>query len=132
MPHVLDEREASRGRTAPGLRGGQRGAGQQGTDLAVIDLFEADAEWAKQRRPTLVEIARDRLAVLDRVLTAKSYLLGDQFTYPDILMATALHEIQHTDLLEIYPNITSYLGRCDGRPAWRRCLDAYKKRLGKP
>ena len=102
------------------------------TELAVIDLFEADSEWAKQRRPKVVEMARDRLAVLDRVLTDKNYLLGDQFTYPDILMATVLHEIQHTDLLAIYPNVTSYMRRCDGRPAWRRCLDAYKERLGKP
>jgi glutathione S-transferase len=101
------------------------------TEIVAIDLFEADAEWAKQRRPALVKMAHDRLAVLDRVLTHQGYLLGDQFTYPDILMATALHEIQHTDLLEIYPNVISYVERCDDRPAWRRCLDAYKKRLGR-
>jgi glutathione S-transferase len=101
------------------------------TEIAAIDLFEADAEWAKQRRPALVEMARERLAVLDRLLAGKSYLLGDQFTYPDILMATALHQIQHTDLLESCPNVASYLGRCDSRPAWCGCLDAYKKRLGR-
>jgi glutathione S-transferase len=99
------------------------------TEIAAIDLFDADAEWAKQRRPALVTMARDRLAVLDRVLTDKSYLSGDQFIYSDILMATSLRQIQHTDLLETFPNVTSYLGRCDGRPAWRKCLDTYKQRL---
>lgn len=100
------------------------------TEIAAIDLFDADADWAKQRRPALVEMARDCFAVLDRVLADRSYLLGDQFIYPDILMATSLHQIQHTDLLKAFPNVTSYLGRCDGRPAWRKCLDTYKKRLG--
>jgi glutathione S-transferase len=99
------------------------------TEVAAIDLFQADAAWAKQRRPALVKMAHDRLAALDRVLVDKVYLLGDEFTYPDVLMATALHEIQHTDLLESWPNVTAYLKRCDGRPAWRRCLDAYRKRL---
>lgn len=99
------------------------------TEIAAIDLFDADAEWAKQRRPALVEMARDRLAVLDRVLTGKSYLLGDQFTYPDILMATSMRQIRHADLLGTFPNVTSYLRRCDGRPAWRKCLDTYTQRL---
>jgi len=99
------------------------------TEIAAIDLFDPDAEWAKQRRPALVTMARDRLAVLDRVFSDKSYLCGEQFTYPDILMATSLRQIQHTDLLEAFPNVTSYLERCDRRPAWRKCLDTYKQRL---
>ncbi|WGK62285.1 glutathione S-transferase family protein [Halopseudomonas sp. SMJS2] len=99
------------------------------TEIAVIDLFEADAEWANQRRSALVKMARDRLEVLDRTLVEKAYLLGDQFSYPDILMATSLHQVQHTDLLEAFPNVVSYLARCEGRPAWRQCLGTYKQRL---
>src|SRR3546814_16235352 len=59
------------------------------TEIAVIDLFEADAEWARQRRPALVRMADSGLAVLDRVLADKPYLLGHDFPYPDLLMATA-------------------------------------------
>lgn len=99
------------------------------TEIAAIDLFQADAAWAKERRPALVEMARGRLTVLDRVLDGRDHLLGKQFTYPDILMATALHEIQHTDLLESYRHVAAYLERCDGRPAWRKSLDAYRQRL---
>jgi glutathione S-transferase len=40
-----------------------------------------------------------------------------------------LREIQHTDVLQPYPDVLSYLEGCDGRPAWLRCLAAYKKRL---
>ncbi|HEU0220720.1 MAG TPA: glutathione S-transferase family protein [Paracoccaceae bacterium] len=99
------------------------------TGIAVIDLFQADAEWAQQRRSALVTMARDRLAALDRILTNRSYLLGDEFAYPDILMATSLRQVRHTDILETYPHVVSYLARCDDRPAWRICLDAYKERL---
>lgn len=99
------------------------------TEIAAIDLFDADAEWAKLRRPALVTMACDRLTVLDRVFSGKNYLFGEQFTYPDILMATSLRQIQHTGLLETFPNVASYVARCDGRPAWHKCLDLYKRRL---
>ncbi|CAN0504156.1 unnamed protein product, partial [Ectocarpus sp. 12 AP-2014] len=91
------------------------------TQIAVIDLFEADAEWAKLRRPALVEMAKGCLEVLEDVLLGKQYLLGDQFTYPDILMVAALSQVQHTDLLDMFPNVTSYLMRCHDRPAWHKC-----------
>lgn len=99
------------------------------TQIAVIDLFEADAEWAKLRRPTLVAMAKECLEVLEEVLTGKHYLLGDQFTYPDILMVAALSQVQHTDLLNMFPNVFSYFMRCRDRPAWQKCLDAYIHRL---
>lgn len=99
------------------------------TEIVTIDLFEADAEWAIQRRSQLIKIARDRLGVLERILINKIYLVGEHFSYPDILMATSLHEIQHTDLLESFPNVMSYLARCSNRPAWRQCLYTYQQRL---
>ena len=85
------------------------------TQIAVIDLFEADAEWAKLRRPALVEMAKDYLEVIDDVLIGKHYLLGDQFTYPDILMVAALSQVQHTNLLDMFTNVTAYLARCHDR-----------------
>lgn len=101
-------------------------------DIAVIDLMHGDAEWAQERRPALVTMARDRLAVLDGVLAGQSYLLGDAFAYPDILMTTVLRQVRNAGLLEDYSNVTSYLGRCEARPAWRRSLAAYRERLGAP
>lgn len=99
------------------------------TAIAAIDLFEPDADWAKQRRPALVDMANARLAVLEQVLADRKYLLGERFTYPDILMVAALCQIQHTDLLDPFPSVTSYRSRCLARPAWRRCLEAYHERL---
>lgn len=99
------------------------------TQIAVIDLFEVDADWAKQRRPALVQSAHENLNVLEHALSDTKYLLGDQFTYPDILMTSALSQILHTNLIDTFPNVATYLGRCHDRPAWLRCIDEYHRRL---
>ncbi|WP_226248416.1 glutathione S-transferase family protein [Halomonas sp. SBBP1] len=57
------------------------------------------------------------------------YLLGDQFTYADILMVAALSQVPHTNLLDMFPNVISGLTRCHDRPAWHKCLYAYNRRL---
>ncbi|UBR49075.1 glutathione S-transferase family protein [Halomonas sp. FeN2] len=59
------------------------------------------------------------------------YLLGDQFTYADILMVAALSQVPHTNLLDMFPNVISGLTRCHDRPAWHKCLDVYNRRLAK-
>ena len=48
----------------------------------------------------------------------------------DILMTHVL-SAGSTDkaLLEPYANVRSYLARCMDRPAWKRTLDAYSKRV---
>lgn len=99
------------------------------TEIASIDLFHADATWALQRRSILVAMAQDRLAVLEDLFGAQSYICGEHFSYPDILVTTALHQVQHTDLLDPFQNVGLYLDRCALRPAWRVALGAYEKRL---
>jgi glutathione S-transferase len=49
-------------------------------NVALIDLFYADQEWAKLRRPGAVEFAQRRLAALSKSLGTKSYLDGERFT----------------------------------------------------
>jgi len=98
-------------------------------ELFVLDKFHAGEAWAKERRPALVERVQKRLAPLDRELASRAYLLGDEFTAPDILMSSALRMIQHTDLLDAAPNIAAYKVRCESRPAWRRVYAAYEQRL---
>ncbi|RUO29744.1 glutathione S-transferase family protein [Aliidiomarina sedimenti] len=99
------------------------------TEIASIDLFDADAEWAKLRRPALVELAHKRLEILSDTLSKTRYLLGNVFTYPDILMALAVRQIQHTTILETYPKVTAYLARCYERASWQTCFEAYSRRI---
>lgn len=98
-------------------------------ELAAIDKFFADQAWAKERRPALLETAKARLATLDKHLAGGPYLVGNEFTAPDILMLSVLRFIQYTDLLNAAPNVVAYKARCEERPAWKKAFMEYEQRL---
>jgi glutathione S-transferase len=92
-------------------------------NLTLIDLFYADQEWAKQRRPGALEFAQKRLASLAESLGKRDYL-EDRFTVADLLMTTVLRIPRHTDLVAQFPTLDAYRLRCEARPAFKRALDA--------
>jgi len=90
-------------------------------NLAEIDLFYAEEEWAKLRRPAAVEAARARLATLAGWLAGRDYL-EDRFSAADLLMTTVLRILRHTDLLQEEPALLAYKERCEARPAFTKAL----------
>jgi glutathione S-transferase len=91
-------------------------------NVALIDLFYANEEWGKLRRPAAVEFMNKRTSALSKALGDKPFLDGDSFTAGDLMMAT---------VLRILPAITAnderlaaYVARCTARPAFKRALDA--------
>jgi len=93
-------------------------------DVARIDIFYADQEWAKLRRPGAVEFVQRRLAGLSKSLGDKPYLDGDQFTAGDLMMATVLRILKHTDIVTSDRRLATYIERCTARPAFKRAFDA--------
>lgn len=93
-------------------------------EVARIDIFYADHDWARQRRPAAVEFAQRRLAGLSKALGDKAYLDGDRFTAGDLMMATVLRILAHTDIVTSDRRLAAYLERCTARPAFKRALDA--------
>jgi glutathione S-transferase len=93
-------------------------------NLALIDLFYADQEWAKLRRPDAEAFVRRRLGSLSKTLGDKPYLDGDRFTAGDLMMSTVLRILRHTDIVDGEPRLAAYVERCTARPAFRRALDA--------
>jgi glutathione S-transferase len=89
--------------------------------LTDIDLFHADAEWAKLRRPAVEQAARTRLTLLAARFNGRDYL-EDRFTAADILMTTVLRSLRHTDLLAQIPPLEAYRLRCEARPAFQRAM----------
>ncbi len=89
--------------------------------LGEIDLFNAQAGWAAERRPAVLERVENRLADLEQVLQGRDYLL-DRFTAADILMATVLNILRHTQMVAGYPALHAYHQRCVTRPAARKAL----------
>jgi glutathione S-transferase len=93
-------------------------------NVAVLDLFYANEEWAKLRRPGAVEFVQRRLSALSKCLGDKSYLDGDRFTAGDLMMTTVLRILRHTDIVTSDRRLAAYVDRCTNRPAFRRALDA--------
>jgi glutathione S-transferase len=90
-------------------------------NLAEIDLFHAEKEWAKVRRPAAVEAVKVRLANLAGRLDGRDYLEG-RFTAADLLMTTVLRILRHTDLVAEIPVLEAYRLRCEARPAFRKAV----------
>lgn len=93
-------------------------------NLAAIDLFYSGEDWAKARRPGAEQMARSRLADLAAALGDKDWLSDGRFSAGDLLMATVLRILRHTDLVGETPALAAYLARCEDRPAFQRALAA--------
>jgi len=92
--------------------------------LVTIDIFCAGEEWAKQRRPAVVEMIGKRLSRLSDALGDKPYLDGDAFTAGDLMMTSVLRSLDGKNLLERHPNLVAYKARCQARPAFAAALAA--------
>jgi glutathione S-transferase len=93
-------------------------------NVASIDLFYKDEEWAKLRRPGAVEFVKRRLSALSSSLGDKPHLDGDRFTAGDLMMTTVLRILNHTDIVTSDARLAAYVERCTARPAFKRAFDA--------
>jgi len=91
--------------------------------LVEIDLFHGGAAWAKERRPEVAKRVERRLAELAVALGERDYLEG-RFTAGDLMMASVLRLLRHTELVAGEPKLAAYQARCEARPAFQRALAA--------
>lgn len=89
--------------------------------LGEIDIFAAGEEWATARRPAAVEAVANRLDQLESWIGERDHLEGG-FSAGDLIMASVLRDLGHTDLVERRPRLRAYLERCLARPAFARAL----------
>ncbi len=92
-------------------------------ELATVDRFALGEEWARLRRPGLVAGIDKRLGRLAAALGTRDYLEG-RFTAGDLLMASALRMLDHTDMLAPHPTLAAYQQRCLARPAFGAAIAA--------
>jgi len=93
-------------------------------NVVAIDVFYADQEWAKLRRPSAEAFVRHRLASLSKAHGDKPYLDGNRFTAGDLMMSTVLRILRHTDIVTSDQRLAAYVERCTARAAFHRALDA--------
>ncbi len=91
-------------------------------ELATIDLFNADKDWARARRPEVDAFVRKRLGDLQTALGDRQWFANDRFSAADILMTHVLRDLRHTDIVADYPALADYVARAEARPAFKRAL----------
>ena len=92
-------------------------------NVVLVDIFYANEEWAKLRRPGAVDFAKLKLRRISDWLGDKEWLEGDRFTIGDLMMVTVLRLLRHTQIVSEFPNLESFVKRGEARPAFGRALD---------
>ncbi|HYP63215.1 MAG TPA: glutathione S-transferase family protein [Acidocella sp.] len=90
--------------------------------LAVVDIFEADRDWSKPRRPKVLDDLHTRLGDLAAALGEKETLDGGAFTFGDLIMVSVLGGLRGRGVLDAHPNLAAYVARGEARPAHRKAL----------
>jgi glutathione S-transferase len=93
-------------------------------NLTEIDLFNADKEWAKERRPIVEKRVKMRLSEPADRLVGKDYLVDHRFTAADLLMTAVLRILRHTDIVADIPVLDAFRQRCEARAAFQKALAA--------
>jgi glutathione S-transferase len=89
-------------------------------ELVTIDFMHSDKDWAKVRRPMVVEFVQRRLKGVADAMAGRDWLEGD-FSAADLMMATVLRMAGKTDLVQ-QAGLGDYLARCEARPAFQKAL----------
>ena len=122
-PVLMPRDPAGRARTTAWVFAALNSVEPMVSELGTIDLFHADADWARLRRPEVEAKIRGRLGRLADRLAERDYL-EDRFTAGDLMMTTVLRSLRHTDIVAADPVLGPYQARCEARPAFQRALDA--------
>ncbi len=91
-------------------------------NLALIDLFYTNEDWAKRRRQGAAAFVEKRLDALAARLGGEEYLEDGRFTAGDLMMTTVLRILRHTELVASRPTLQAYQLRCEARPAFQKAL----------
>ena len=92
-------------------------------ELTTARIFERDQPWTKERLPLVEDRVRGRLGPLSTRLGDTDWLDG-AFSAGDLMMVSVLLRLKASGILDNYPNLSAYVARGEGRPAYKRAFDA--------
>lgn len=92
-------------------------------ELANCTIFSAKEDWAKARKPSLLEQIGKKLDRLEAALGEREWLAGE-FSIADIAMITILRIPRDRPPVTDRPALLAYRERGEARPAFQRALAA--------
>jgi glutathione S-transferase len=92
-------------------------------DLQTAVILERDKPWHEQRLPLVHARIRERLSELSNYLDDSDWLDGG-FSAGDLMMVSVLLRLKPSGILDEYANLSAYIARGEGRPAYKRAFAA--------
>ncbi len=89
--------------------------------LILVNVFNRGEAWADEARPKFMERIEARLKGLSDSLGDKEWL-EDRFTIGDLMMVSALRQLRNDDILNQFPNVSTFVKRGEARPAFQKAL----------
>lgn len=90
--------------------------------VEFVNHFVEDKVAAEGYRPFAEKLAHGRLAKLDAALSGKTWLVDDDFSIADLMMASVVKIGGDAKLADAYPAIVAWHARCLARPAYRAAI----------
>ncbi len=91
-------------------------------NLAEVEFFMADEAMKTARRPAVMTMVERRLGELDRIVGDREYLVGDQFSIADLMMASVLKIARGLEVLPRFGRLDAWQSRICERPAYRLAI----------
>ena len=91
-------------------------------EVAFVDMFIEDREVAEGYRPFAEKMAKDRLEKLAHAIGERDWLVGNDFTIADLMMASVSKVADHNRLVEAHDNLAAWRDRCFARPAYKEAI----------
>lgn len=87
-------------------------------NTVMLPPEKRSAALAEEGRAQWAEVGR----VLEQAVEGKTFLLGEQFTAADVLIASMVNWAGALKLNESFPGLKTYGARCASRPAYQRAI----------
>lgn len=99
-------------------------------NVAEVEYFMDDAAVKRARRPVVVEAATQRLGELRDAMGDRAWLVGDDFTVADLVMASVLEVAARLGLLGDFPTLVAWQRKVFDRPAHRKAEADQRAQIG--
>lgn len=91
-------------------------------NVADMHFFTDDEEVKARRTPVVTAFAKRRLGEAETAIAGRTWLVSDDFTVADLMLASVLKVASSLDLLGDCPGLAAHQERCFARPAYRDAI----------
>lgn len=100
-------------------------------NVAEVEYFMDDEQARSARRPAVVRLAKERLAMLERARAGRAWFVGDAFTVADLMLASILKIADRLALLGELPALATWQRSILARPAHVRAEQDQKAEIAR-